>query len=136
MSRKELTTAQAMEEYKNSEDPHRKTTTDLKMPLNKEHFKKDAAVFYGDSYASSAKGSSKGSIFQDNAAEFYGLPKPENGEKPFKIHKEDLKDPKAGKKQSVLNERRLKKHEYNMQRHPMYGKNLRKFWGLKSNSKF
>jgi len=29
---------------------------------------------------------------------------------------------------------RLKEHEYNMQRDPRFGKNLKKFWGMKTNS--
>lgn len=134
-SRKELSTNQVIDNYRNSSnDPHRKTTTDLHVDITKQHFKKDTANFYGESYKSNDQGSSKGSIFQDNAAEFYQTEHPKNGEKPFKIHQEDLKDPKLNQKHSVLNERRLRNHEMNMQRHPMYGKNLRKFWGLKSNT--
>jgi hypothetical protein len=134
-SRKELSTNQVMENFKNSSnDPHRRTTTDLHLDMTRQHFKKDAANFYGESYKSNDPASSKGSIFQDNAAEFYGLDHPEHGDKPFKIHQENLKDPKVGMKQSVLNEKRLKNHENNMQRHPMYGKNLKRFWGQKSNT--
>jgi hypothetical protein len=33
-----------------------------------------------------------------------------------------------------LNERRLREHEMNMERDPKFGKNLRKFWGMKSNA--
>jgi len=29
---------------------------------------------------------------------------------------------------------RLKEHERNMQRDPRFGKNLKKFWGMKTNS--
>jgi len=131
-SRKDMTTQQAMENFKTTNNPHRNTTTDLHIDDSKQHFKKDAANFYGENYKSSVAGSAKGSIFQDNAAEFYGLPHPEHGEKPFKVNEQDLKDPKAVPKKSVLNERRLKNHELNMQRHPKYGKNMRRFWGLKS----
>ena len=131
-SRKELTTQQMMDEYKtDSVNKHRKTTTDLLDIQNKQHFKKDTANFYGESY----KSSEKGSIFQGNAAEFYGLPKPQNGEKI--IDPDEIVIPKnKPPKQSVLNERRLKAHELNMQRHPMYGKNIKRFWGLKSQGKF
>lgn len=137
-SRKELTTKETIDNFQiGSNQEHRKTTTNLNIDMTKQHLKRDAAKFYGESYKSSDVGSSKGSIFQENAAEFYGMAKPEHGEKPFKIHKEDLQDPKTkNPKKSVLNERRLKKHEMNMQRHPMFGKNLRRFWGLKSQSKY
>lgn len=136
-SRKELSTHENIEKFKSiNTDSHRNTTTNLHIDQNKQHFKRDAAHFHGQSYKPSEAGSANGSIFQDNAAEFYGLAKPEDGEKPFKINKEDLKDPNNAKKTvSVLNERRLKNHEMNMQRHPMYGKNLRRFWGLKSYGK-
>ena len=103
---------------------------------NSQHYKRDVAKFYGEPYKPSDQGSSMGSIFQENAAEFYGLPKPASGEKLFKINPEDLKDPNAGKKpESVLNERKLKQHELNMQRNPTFGKNLRRFYSLKSQGK-
>lgn len=133
---KELSTKEAIEKYNELKANHRKTTTDLHVDQTKQHFKKDAAHFYAETYKTSDVGSSRGSIFQDNAAEFYGVPKPEHGEKPFRINKKNLKDPSNVPKTSVLNERRLKNHEMNMQRHPMYGKNLRRFWGLKSQSKY
>lgn len=101
---------------------------------NAQHFKRDQAHFYGKSYAPSEGSSDMGSIFQNNFAEFHGLEKPAHGERPFQIPKQPsqptIQQQNAG---SVLNERRLKEHEANMQRDPKFGKNLRKFWGMKSN---
>ena len=110
-------------------------------PQNSQHFKRDQAQFYGQSYAPSDKSSDRGSIFQGNAAQFYGMEPPQHGEKPFKISTKNLSDPSKGQTQqpSVLNEMKLKEHERNMQRDPKFGKNLRKFWGMKSqatNSQF
>lgn len=105
------------------------------VPGNSQHFKKDQAQFYGQSYVASDKSSDRGSIFQNNAAEFYGMDKPEHGEKPFRISIRDLQDPSKTQqnKGSVLNEMKLKEHERNMERDPKFGKHLRKFWGMKSN---
>jgi hypothetical protein len=110
--------------------PERKT----EVPKNHQHFKKDQAHFYGQSYVPSDKSSDRGSIFQNNAAEFYGMEKPAHGEKPFQISSKNLEDPRKQQqnKGSVLNEMRLKEHERNMERDPKFGKNLRKFWGMKS----
>ena len=110
-------------------------------PVNSQHYKRAQAQFYGQSYVPSDKSSDRGSIFQDNAAEFYGLEKPVHGQKPFHISTRNLEDPKKNqpKNTSVLNEMKLKEHERNMQRDPKFGKNLRKFWGMKSqatNSQF
>lgn len=41
-----------------------------------------------------------------------------------------VEDPNKGK--SVLNEMRLKEHDNNMKRDPTFGKNLKRFWGMKS----
>jgi hypothetical protein len=103
-------------------------------PSHQQHFKKDQAAFYGQSYAPSEKTSDRGSIFQNNAAEFYGFEKPAHGEKPFVVSSKNLQDPRTQQNQgkSVLNEMRLKEHERNMQRDPKFGKNLRKFWSMKS----
>lgn len=105
-----------------------------KEPVNKrsQHFKKSAAQFFEQSYAPSDKGSDRGSIFQNNAAEFYQTTQPKEGERPFKIHEGDLKDQAPNKGKSVLNEMKLKQHDHNMQRDPNYGKNLKRFWGMKS----
>ena len=136
-SRKELSTKDAIERFKNIHDPHRKTTTSLLLDESGQHYKRDLANFYGESYKPSDQGSEMGSIFQDNAANFYGMEKPEKGERPFKIHKNGLQDPNKGKKKnSVLNERRLKQHELNMQKNPTFTKNLKRFYGLKSYGKF
>ena len=99
-----------------------------------QHFKKDQAKFYGQSYVASDTGSERGSIFQNNAAEFYGEEKPTHGERPYRISTNNLQAPKNTQqnKGSVLNEMRLKEHEKNMQRDPKFGKHLRKFWGMKS----
>jgi hypothetical protein len=102
---------------------------------NSQHYKKDMANFHGQTYVPSDKGSDRGSIFQNNAAEFYGAEKPAHGEKPFRISENNLQDPNKQLQNavgSVLNERRLKEHEKNMQRDPRFGKNERKFFGLKS----
>lgn len=99
---------------------------------NGQHFKRDQAKFWGQSYKDSDRGSEKGSIFQDNAAEFYGTDKPAQGERPFKISEDNCKQSNDNKGKSVLNEMRLKEHDYNQQRHPGYGKNLKRFWGMKS----
>lgn len=103
---------------------------------NAQHFKRDQAQFYGKSYVPSDKSSDRGSIFQHNAAEFYGEEKPTHGARPYQIPKKNSNAAKAPqqKNESVLNERRLKEHERNMQRDPKFGKHLRKFWGMKSNA--
>jgi hypothetical protein len=104
-------------------------------PIQGQHFKKDQAAFYGQSYAPSDKSSDRGSIFQQNAAEFYGLDKPVHGEKIIQISSKQLKDPQKQQnvqKGSVLNEMKLREHERNMERDPKFGKNLRKFWEMKS----
>lgn len=113
----------------------------ISVPKNSQHFKRDQAQFYGHSYVPSDKSSDRGSIFQNNAAEFYGMEKPGHGEQPFRITSQDLKNPAQSqpKQVSVLNEMRLKEHERNIQRDPKFGKNLKKFWGMKSvttNSQF
>lgn len=104
-------------------------------PSNGQHYKRAQAAFYGENYVPSDKSSDRGSIFQDNAAEFYGIEKPEHGEKPFKVSSKELEDPRKyqPKQVSVLNDMKLKEHERNMQRDPKFGKNLRKFWDMKSN---
>lgn len=130
-SRKQLTTHQIVKEYTNSDSNHWKTTTDLHEAENKQHFKKDAANFYAESY----KSSEKGSIFQDNAAVFYDMPKPPHGEKIINPSDLNPKMLRENNKSSVLNERKLKAHELNMQRHPMFGKNLKRFYGMKSAGK-
>ena len=134
-SQKDLSTHEAMERFKNINDPHRKTTTALEIDSKAQHYKRDLAKFYGESYQPS-EGSELGSIFQHNAAEFYGENHPEHGEQPYKIDKQKLQDPSKEKKpQSVLNQRRLKQHETNMQRNPTFSKNLRRFYGMKSYGK-
>lgn len=106
----------------------------LETPVSNQHFKRDQAKFYGEEYVPSDKSSDRGSIFQNNAAQFYGMEAPAHGEKPFKITQKDLADPRKDqpKNVSVLNEMRLKEHEQNWKRDPKYDKNLRKFWGMKS----
>jgi hypothetical protein len=71
-------------------------------------------------------------VFKQNAQEFYTSEIPIDH--PVKIREEDLKDTRAPPPKSVLNDMRLKEHEYNMQRDPKFGKNLKKFWAQKSNS--
>lgn len=130
-SKKDMTTNQMIEEYQKVSNAHnRNTTSDLMKVEKKQHFKRDAAKFYGNSY----KSSEMGSIFQDNTAEFFGVEKPPHGEI---IVDPNIKPPMSKpKKTSVLNERRLKNHEMNAQRHPMYGKNLKRFYGMKSTGSF
>lgn len=110
------------------------TAQQQKVEVNKksQHFKKDNAKFWGESYAPSDNQSEKGSIFQNNAAEFYQTTKPKAGERPFKIREEDCKDKTQAQGKSMLNEMRLKEHEANMQRHPNFGKNQKRFFGMKS----
>ena len=55
-----------------------------------------------------------------------------HGEKIIDIDKNAQFKGKQIGKPSVLNEKRLKAHENNMQRHPMYGKHLKRFYGIKS----
>ena len=111
-------------------------TGEKKEPVNQnsQHFTKAKHDFYGEKYQPSDKGSEKGSVFQANAAAFYEVEKPKHGERPFKINEENLKDNRPAPGKSVLNEMRLREHERNMERDPKFGKNLRKFWGLKSNA--
>jgi len=97
-----------------------------------QHFKKDNAKFWGESYAPSDNQSDKGSIFQNNAAEFYQTGKPKPGERPFKISEGDCKDKTKPQGKSALNEMRLREHEANMERHPSFGKNQKRFFGMKS----
>ena len=83
----------------------------------------------------SDKGSERGSVFQANAAAFYEQAPPKTGQPKVHFKEEDCKaeqDPNAGK--SVLNDRRLREHDRNMERDPKFGKNLRRFWGMKSNT--
>lgn len=132
-SERDMSTKEAIERFKNINDPHRKTTTALLAEDDSQHFKRDLANFYGEPYKPSDHGSVKGSIFQNNAAEFYGIDKPEPGERPFKIDENNMEDPSKNKPvTSVLNERKLKQHEMNMQRNPNFIKNNRRFYGLKS----
>jgi hypothetical protein len=134
-SHKDMSTKEAMGRFKNIHDPHRKTTSALEINENKQHYKRDMNKFYGESYHPS-EGSEMGSIFQNHAADFYGLEPPEGNAKPFKIDKNGLEDPnKNVKPESVLNQRRLNQHELNMQRNPTFGKNMRKFYGMKSHGK-
>lgn len=135
-SRKDMNTNEEMQRFKNVRDSHRRTTTSLKTNENKQHFKRAAAKFYGENYVPSDQGSSMGSIFQENAAEFYGVAKPQHGERPFKFSKQGHNPDSVVKTSSVLNERRLKTHEFNMQRNPVFSKNLKKFYGLDSQRKF
>lgn len=106
----------------------------VRTPGSEQHFKRAQAQFYGEEYQYSDAGSDKGSIFQHNAANFYGMDPPAHGERPFKISESNLKNPNQNepKNTSVLNERRLMEHERNMQRDPKFGKNLKQFWGMKS----
>lgn len=106
----------------------------IETPQSGQHFKRDQAKFFGEDYVPSDKGSDRGSIFQQNAAEFYGVDKPAHGEQPFRISQNNLQDPRKNepKNVSVLNEMKLKEHERNMQRDPKFSKNLQKFWGMKS----
>ena len=135
-SRKEITTSEAIERFKNVNDPHRRTTTALLENESGQHLNQAQAKFWGENYKPSDQGSEMGSIFQHNAAEFYGLDMPEKGEKPFKINKDNFVDPNKNKKPtSVLNERKLKEHEMNMQRNPTFSKDLRRFYGMKSYGK-
>lgn len=127
-ARKEMTTQEMIDEYqKNSQSKNRSTTPDLVNIEKTQHYKRDAANFYGQSY----KSSEKGSIFQDNTAEFYGVEKPPHGVKIIDVNQKNF-SVKQPKKTSVLNQKRLQKHEVNMQRHPMFGKHLKRFYGLKS----
>lgn len=109
-------------------------TNKIATPDNGQHFKRDQAKFWGESYVPSDKSSDRGSIFQQNAAEFYGMDKPPQDESQFRVSKNQLSDPNKNqpKQTSVLNEMKLKEHERNMQRDPKFGKNLRKFWEMKS----
>ena len=109
-------------------DKKAKKTVDQKA----QHFKRDQAKFFGQTYVPSDKSSEKGSIFQQNAAAFYETAAPKSGERPFKIKQDDCKDKNPVKGKSVLNENRLREHEQNMERDPKFGKNLRRFWGMKS----
>ena len=106
----------------------------VKTPIEGQHLKRAQAQFYGVDYAYSDQGSERGSIFQHNAANFYGCEPPAPGERPFKISDNDTIDQRKNepKNVSILNERKLQEHERNMQRDPKFGKNLRKFWGMKS----
>ena len=132
-NRKDLSSKDEIERFKKIGRPQSSSNANLHVNKDSQHYKRDLAKFYGEPYKPSDQGSSMGSIFQENAAEFYGVQKPAHGDKPFKINKDDLKDPNTGKKpESILNERRLKQHELNMQRNPTFGKNLRRFYGLKS----
>ena len=57
--------------------------------------------------------SSQGSIFQKNAATFYGIKPPLPGERPIKIEKPSIDMVKTSKGFSILNEQRLKQHVMN-----------------------
>ena len=132
-----MTTKETLDKFKTVNSKHRNSTQALIPNENSQHYKRDVAKFYGESYKSSDRESDRGSIFQGNAANFYGLDQPAEGDKPFVIHKNDLEDPNKNKKmKSVLNQRRLKKHEMNMERNPTFSKNLRRFWGMKSQGKY
>jgi hypothetical protein len=116
-------------------DTHRKTTSNLTVDENCQHFKRDQAKFWGEKYQFSDEDmSNKGSVFQDNYAEFYGMPKPEKGAKPYKVKMNNLMGDNKNNKKSVLNERRLKAHDLNMQRNPSFKKNQKRFWEMKSMS--
>jgi hypothetical protein len=70
---------------------------------------RNAAKFYGvDKFSDTL--SSQGSIFQKNAAAFYGMEPPATGERPFKIAKPSIEQVKNNKGFSVLNEQRTKQH--------------------------
>ena len=64
------------------------------------------AQFHGEKF----EVSSQGSIFQKNAANFYGIEQPRKGERPFEIRKPTKEEVCKSKGFSVLNEQKLKQH--------------------------
>lgn len=93
-------------------------------------YKKDAKKFYG---VDKAETESQGSQFQHNAALFLGTDMPAPGERPIKIDKNapgvDFNKIQGG---SVLNAERLREHERQMERDPVYKKNIKRFYALPS----
>lgn len=94
---------------------------------NSQKYKKSQATFHGEAYKNSDVGSEKGSVFKRNAQEFYSSEIPI--EHPVTVKEADLKDNRPAPPKSVLNDMRLKEHEWNMQRDPWFGKNQKRFWG-------
>jgi hypothetical protein len=64
---------------------------------------RNAATFYGTNFDVKSI-SSQGSIFQKNAAAFYGMEAPVTGERPFMIKKPTIEEVKTSKGFSILNE--------------------------------
>lgn len=95
-------------------------------------YKKDARQFYG---ADKAETESQGSCFQKNAAVFMDTNMPGPGERPFKIDRNAKgEDFKRIKGTSLLNEERLREHERNMERDPIFKKNMKRFYCLPSHA--
>lgn len=85
-------------------------------------YKQNEAKFYGEKEES--RPSSKGSIFQKNAAHFYGFETPLHGERPFSVP-QNFEAPKQAPK-PVLAQRAM----VNQTRDPKYEKNAEKFFGI------